>query len=86
MSSYAISQNYDVRDLLATALGALWAWLRWLTLLLVAGVGLAAVFAVVVAFWLPLCQIAGALVIIAAFGWATYPRTRAPRSGWGVRP
>ena len=75
MSSYAISQNYDVRDVLATGLWSLWAFLRTLLLLLVAGAALAAVFAAVVAFWLPICQIGAGLAIVAAFGWVTYPRS-----------
>lgn len=56
-----------------------------LTKALCLAAGLIAAFAVVVAFWLPICQVIGALAGIAAFGWATYPRTRAPRSGWGVQ-
>lgn len=85
MSSYAISQKYDLPSVVAGAVGALWALLRTLAIVLGLAVALAGAFAVVVAFWLPICQIVGALAIIAAFGWATYPRTRAPRSGWGAQ-
>ena len=77
MTSYAISQNYDFRDVLATGLGALFAFLRTLALLFVAGAALAAVFSVVVAFWLPICQVVGGLAIVAAFAWVTYPRSKA---------
>jgi hypothetical protein len=77
MTSYAISQNYDVRDVLSAALWSMWACLRWLALLLVAGAALAGVFALVIAFWLPICQVCGAVAIIGAFGWATYPRSKA---------
>lgn len=38
------------------------------------------------AFWVVLAKVAFALVVIAAFAWATYPRTRKPRSGWAVQP
>ena len=55
--------------------------LRTLALLLVAGAALAGVFAVVVAFWLPICQVVGALVIVAIFAVATYPRSKAVRNG-----
>lgn len=79
MSSYAISQNYDVRDVLATGLWSLWAFLRTLLLLLVAGAGMAATFAVVALFWLPIVQGIGGLAIIAAFGWVTFPRNKAVR-------
>lgn len=84
MTSYAISQNYSFLSALQDAGGALWSLVRGLAFVLVGAVGLAAVFAVVVAFWLPICQIAGALALIAAFGYVTYPRRRAPRSGWGA--
>jgi hypothetical protein len=46
----------------------------------VAGAALAGVFAVVVAFWLPIAQVCGALAIIALFAWVTFPRT-AVRNG-----
>lgn len=85
ISSYQFSNRFDTVTILAAGLSSLFAFLRTLALLLLGAVCLAATFAVVVAFWLPICQVIGALAIIAAFGWATYPRTRAPRSGWGVR-
>jgi hypothetical protein len=75
VSSYQFSQRFDGLSVLATCLGALWALLR--TLLAVAGLAvcLGGVFAVVVAFWLPICQVVGCLAIIAAFAYVTYPRT-----------
>ena len=83
-SSYTFSQNHNLSSVMAGAGAILWACLRTLAIVLGLAVALAAVFAVVVAFWLPICQVIGAGAIIAAFGWATYPRTRAPRSGWGA--
>lgn len=80
MSSYAISQNYDLSSVMAGAVGALWACLRTLAIVLALAVALAGVFAAVVAFWLPICQVCGALAIIAAFGWVTYPRSKAVRA------
>lgn len=84
ISSYQFSQRFDAISVMAGAVCALWALLRTLAIVLGLAVALAGAFAVVVAFWLPICQIVGALAIITAFGWATYPRTRAPRSGWGA--
>lgn len=75
MTSYAISQNYDVRDVLSSAMGSLFALLRTLLFVLWAGAALAGVFALVVAFWLPIVQVVGGLAIVAAFGWATFPRS-----------
>ena len=74
ITSFEFSQRFDPISVLQNAIGALFALLRTLALLLLGAVGLAAVFAVVVAFWLPICQVCGALVIIALFGWATFPR------------
>lgn len=70
-------RTYDAQTILSTAIWALWSLLRTLTILLGLAVALAAVFALVAAFWLPICQVAGALSLIAAFGWATYPRRKA---------
>ena len=75
LSSYEFSRSFDPISILTGAVGALFALLRVLAIVLGLAVGLAAVFAVVVAFWLPLCQVCGALAIIAAFAYVTYPRT-----------
>lgn len=81
LSSYEFSQRFDPVSVMAGATVALFALLRTLALLLVAGAALAGVFAVVVAFWLPICQVVGALVIVAIFAVATYPRSKAVRNG-----
>ncbi len=75
LSSFEFSQRFDPVSVMAGATVALFALLRTLALLLVAGAAMAATFAVVVAFWLPLCQVCGALAIIALFAWVTFPRT-----------
>ena len=77
ISSYQFSRQFDAVSSLSTALGALFALLRTLLALCGLAVCLGAVFALVVAFWLPICQIVGGLAIIAAFGWATFPRSKA---------
>ena len=74
ITSYQFSQRFDTVTILSTGLSSLFALLRTLALLLVAGAALAGVFAVVVAFWLPVAQFCGALAIIALFAWVTYPR------------
>lgn len=76
ISSYRFSQSYNTQSILQDATRSLFAFLRTLALLLLAGAVLAVVFAVLVAFWLPLAQIAGGLAIVGAFGWATYPRPK----------
>lgn len=75
VSSYQFSERFDPVSVLQNAVGALWALLRTLLVVLGLAVGLAGVFAVVVAVWLPLLQVVGGLAIVAAFGWATYPRS-----------
>ena len=75
-SSYSISHSLNVQTVLQNAVLALWACLRTLLLLLLAGGLLAGTLALVAAFWLPIVQFAGALAIIAAFAWATYPRAK----------
>ena len=77
MTSYQFTERYAAQSVLYGATVALLAFLRTLALLLIAGAALAGVFAVVVAFWLPIAQIVGCLAIIAAFGWATFPRSKA---------
>ena len=79
VSSYQFSERFDALSVLKNAVCALWSLLRTLAIVLGLAVALAATFAVVVAFWLPLCQVIGALAGIAAFGWATYPRSRVVR-------
>lgn len=76
VSSYQFSERFDALSVLQNAVGALFALLRTLLLLLVGAAALGAVFAVVVAFWWPMCQVVCAMALIAAFGWATYPRSR----------
>lgn len=76
ITSYQFSQRFDPVSVMAGATVALFAFLRTLLLLLVAGAALAAVFAVLVAFWLPICQVVGGLAIVGAFGWVTYPRSK----------
>ena len=80
ITSYQFSQRFDTVTILSTGLSSLFALLRTLALLLVAGAALAGVFAVVVAFWLPICQVVGALAIVVAFGWATFPKAKAVRA------
>lgn len=75
ISSYQFSERFDALSVLYGATVALFAFLRTLIMLLIAGAALAAVFAVVVAFWLPICQVVGSLAIIAAFAYVTYPRS-----------
>lgn len=75
LSSFEFSQRFDPVSVMAGATVALFSFLRTLALLLVAGAALAAVFAVVVAFWLPIAQVCGALAIIALFAWVTFPRS-----------
>ena len=78
ISSYQFSSRFDTVSILAAGLSSLFALLRTLLLLLAvlaAGVLLAAVFALVFTFWLPIVQGVGCLAIIAAFAWATYPRS-----------
>ena len=77
ISSYAFSQRFDALSIRAGAAWSLWSILRVLVIVLGLAVGLAAVFAAVVAFWLPVAQFCGALAIIGAFGWVTYPRSKA---------
>lgn len=76
ISSYQFSQRFDAISVMAGATVALFALLRTLAIVLGLAVGLAAVFAVVVALWLPICKVCGALAIIGAFGWVTYPRSK----------
>jgi hypothetical protein len=59
------------------ALPALLFALAIITKALCLAAGLIAAFALVAAFWLPIVQFAGALTIIAAFAYMTYPRTQA---------
>ncbi|MBK8468029.1 MAG: hypothetical protein IPL32_19620 [Chloracidobacterium sp.] len=77
ISSYQFSQRFDAISVMAGATVALFALLRTLAIVLGLAVGLAGAFAVVVAFWLPICQIAGCLALIAAFAYVTYPRSKA---------
>ena len=77
ISSYQFSQRFDAISVMAGATVALFALLRTLASVLGLAVGLAGAFAVVVAFWLPICQIAGYLALIAAFAYVTYPRSKA---------
>ena len=79
VTSYQFSERFDALSVLQNAVGALWACLRTLAIVLGLAVGLAATFAVVVAFWLPIVQVLGALASIALFAWVTYPRTKAGR-------
>lgn len=80
LSSYQFSNQFDPISILTGAAWSLWSLLRIVALLLLGAVGLAAIFALVVAFWLPIAQIAGCLAIVAAFAWVTFPRT-AVRNG-----
>ena len=75
IASYQFSQRFDTVTILAAGLSSLFALLRTLALLLLGAAALAGVFALVIAFWLPLCQVCGALAIVVAFGWVTFPRT-----------
>lgn len=75
ISSYQFSERFDALSVLYGATVALFALLRTLAIVLGLAVCLAATFAVVVAFWVPLCQVCGAMAIIALFGWVTFPRT-----------
>ena len=79
VSSYQFSRQFDALSVLQNAVCALWSLLRTLALLLLGAVCLAATFAVVVAFWLPIVQVLGALAIVGAFAWLTYPRSKVVR-------
>lgn len=74
-STHAFTANFNAQSFCWAGAGALFAVLRTLGLLLGLALGLAGVFALVIAFWLLICQIAGASLVIAAFALATYPRT-----------
>jgi len=76
ITSYQFSQRFDTVSILATGLSSLFSLLRTLLLLLVAGAALAAVFAVVVAFWVVIAQVCGALSIVTLFAWVTFPRSK----------
>ena len=80
ITSYQFSQRFDPVSVMAGATVALFAILRTLLLLFVAGAALVGVFAVVGAFWVTIAQVCGALAIIALFGWVTFPRS-AVRNG-----
>jgi len=84
ISSYQFSQRFDAISVMAGATVALFALLRTLAIVLglavALAVALAGLFAVVVAFWLPIAQIVGCLAIIALFGWVTFPRARAVKA------
>lgn len=56
------------------AVAALWACLRTLLLLAIGASVMACLFAVVVAIWPVLVQLAGGAGVIALFAVATYPR------------
>lgn len=75
ISSYQFSNRFDTVSIMAAGLSSLFALLRTLALLLLGAAALAAVFALVIAFWLPIAQVVGALAIIGAYAWATFPRT-----------
>ena len=79
VTSYQFSERFDALSVLQIAVCALWSLLRTLAIVLGLAVGLAGAFAVVVAFWLPIAQVCGALAIIAAFAYVTYPRAKAVR-------
>lgn len=79
MTTQALTANFSSRTIAWAGAGALWALLRTLALLLLGGALLAGVFAVVVAFWLPICQIAGCIGLIVLFAWVTVPRPKAVR-------
>lgn len=79
ITSYQFSQRFDTVSILAAGLSSLFALLRTLALILVAGAALAGVFAVVALFWMPICQIAGCLAIISALAYVSYPRSKAVR-------
>ena len=81
VSSYQFSRQFDALSVLQNAVVALWSLLRTLAIVLGLAVALAAVFAVVVAFWLPIAQVCGALAIIAAFASVTYPRSKVATNG-----
>lgn len=89
MTSYQFAEQHNLQTVLWTIGGATWTaanLIRALLLLpllsllakaLIIGAALAAAFAVVVAFWLPICQVVGGLAIVAVFGWATFPKVKA---------
>lgn len=79
MTSYQISERFDTGSILAAGLSSLFALLRTLAIVLGLALAIAATFAVVVAFWLPIVQGIGCLAIIAAYAWATFPRSKAVR-------
>lgn len=71
MTTQVLTFNHNPQSITWATMGALWAVLRTLALLLAGGVVLAAVFATVAA--IPVTFWAGALLTL-AFALATYPR------------
>lgn len=84
VTSYQFSERFDALSVLQNTVVALWSLLRTLLFVLGLAVCLAGVFALggaVVALlalcWLTIVQVVAGLAIIAAYGWATYPRPKA---------
>ena len=76
ITSYQFSNRFDTVSILGAGLSSLFALLRTVAIVLGLAVTIAAVFAVVVAFWVPIAQVLGCLAIIGVFAVATYPRSK----------
>lgn len=79
MSTQALTANFNAQSITWAGAGALWALLRTVAIILGLAIALGGLFAVVVTFGLPICQIAGCIGIIVAFAYATFPKSKAVR-------
>lgn len=76
-TSFQFSQEHSFSSILysaSVAAGRLWAWLVIASFMAIGVAVGAAIIALVVAFWLPIVQVAGCLCIIALFAVATFPK------------
>lgn len=84
MTTLALTQTHNLQSITWAGAGALGAVLRTLFLLAIGACAMALLFAgvvaavaIVAACWVAIVKVAGCLALIALFGWATYPRSKA---------
>lgn len=82
MSTQALVFHHNPQSITWAGAGALWALLRTVAMVLTLAIALGGLFALVVAFWWPILQIAGCIGLIAAYASVTFPGRKAPRNGW----